>query len=67
MEKARNCGETYGGGRFVIVWRPQMATKNIKIKIHRGLRWLQNDMKNATINQKRAALMDERWDVTSER
>ena len=28
------------------------AMKNIKIKIRRGLRWLQNDMKNATINQK---------------
>jgi hypothetical protein len=27
------------------------ATKNKKIKIRRGLRWLQNDMKNATINQ----------------
>jgi hypothetical protein len=35
-----------------------MATKNIKIKIRRGLRWLQNDMKNTTINQKQAALMD---------
>ena len=28
------------------------APKNIKIKIRRVLRWLQNDMKNATINQK---------------
>ncbi len=42
------------------------ATKNLKIKICRGLRWLQNDVRNTTINQKRAALMDERWDVTSE-
>jgi hypothetical protein len=43
------------------------ATKNIKIKTRRGLRWLQNNMKNATINQKRAALMDRRWNGTRER
>jgi hypothetical protein len=42
------------------------ATKNLKIKIRRGLRWLQNDVRNTTINQKRAASMEERWDVTSE-
>ncbi len=27
------------------------ATKNIKIKIRRGLRWLQNDIRNAKINK----------------
>jgi hypothetical protein len=43
------------------------ATKNIKIKIRRGLRWLQNNMKNATINQKRAALTDGRWNGMRER
>ena len=43
------------------------ATKNIKIKIHRSLRWLQNNMKKATINQKQAALMDGRWNGTRER
>jgi hypothetical protein len=42
------------------------AMKILKIKIHRGLRWLQNDVRNTTINQKQAALMDERWDVMSE-
>ena len=43
------------------------VTKNIKIKIRRGLRWLQNDVRNATINQKRAASIYGRWDVMSER
>ncbi len=43
------------------------VVKKLKIKIRRGLRWLQNDVRNTTINQKRAASMDERWDVTSER
>ncbi len=42
------------------------GTKNLKIKIRRGLRWLQNDVRNTTIKQKQAASMDERWDVTSE-
>jgi hypothetical protein len=41
--------------------------KNIKIKIRRCLRWLQNDMKNATIDQKRAALTDGRWNGMRER
>ena len=36
-------------GCFAIVGS---VTKNIKIKIRRCLRWLQNDMKNATVNQK---------------
>jgi hypothetical protein len=27
------------------------VTKNIKIKIRRGIRWLQNDERNATINK----------------
>ena len=43
------------------------ATKNINNKKRRGLRWLQNNVKNATINQKRAASMDGRWDGTRER
>ena len=43
------------------------ATKNINNKKRRGLRWLQNDIKNATINQKQAASMDGRWDGTRER
>ena len=34
------------------------ATKKLKIKI--------DDVRNTTINQKRAALTDEMWDVTSE-
>jgi hypothetical protein len=38
------------------------AMKNIKIKIHHDLKQLQNVVKNATINKKRAALMEERWD-----
>jgi hypothetical protein len=38
------------------------ATKNIKIKIRRDLKRLQNALKNATINKKRAALMEGRWD-----
>ena len=38
------------------------ATKNIKIKIRRGLTRLQNVLKNATINKKRAALMKGRRD-----
>ncbi len=38
------------------------ATKNIKIKIRRGLTWLQNVLKNATINEKRAASMKGRRD-----
>jgi hypothetical protein len=42
------------------------ATKNIKIKNCRGRRWLQNDVKNTTINQNRAASPDKRWYVTSE-
>ncbi len=42
------------------------AMKILKIKLRHGLRWLQNDVRNTTINQKRAASMDERWDVTSE-
>ena len=37
------------------------ATKNIKIKICRGLKRLQNIVKNATINKKRAASMEGRW------
>ncbi len=37
------------------------ATKNIKIKIRHGLKRLQNIVKNATINKKRAALMEGRW------
>jgi hypothetical protein len=32
------------------------ATKYIKIKICRDLRWLKNDVKNATINQKTSGL-----------
>ncbi len=40
------------------------ATKNIKIKIRRDLKRLQNVVKNATINKKRAALMEGRWDET---
>jgi hypothetical protein len=42
------------------------VTKNLKIKIRRGHRWLQNDVKNTTINEKRVALIYGRWDVTSE-
>jgi hypothetical protein len=42
------------------------ATKNLKIKICCGRRWLQNDIKNTIINQNRADLTDKRWDVTSE-
>ena len=38
------------------------ATKNIKIKIRRGLTPLQNVLKNATINEKRAASMKGRRD-----
>ena len=38
------------------------ATKNIKIKIRRGLTRLQNVLKNATINEKRAASMKGRRD-----
>ena len=38
------------------------ATKNIKIKIRRGLTRLQKVLKNATINEKRAALMKGRRD-----
>ncbi len=34
------------------------ATKKLKIKI--------DDVRNKTINQKQAALTDDRWDVTSE-
>jgi hypothetical protein len=38
------------------------ATKNIKIEIRRGLTRLQNVLKNATINKKRAASMKGRRD-----
>jgi hypothetical protein len=37
------------------------VTKNIKIKKSCGLKRLQNIVKKATINTKRAASMDERW------
>jgi hypothetical protein len=42
------------------------ATKNLKIKIRRSRRWLQNDVKITIINQNRVASSKERWDVTSE-
>ena len=43
------------------------ATKNIKIKIRRGLTRLQNVLKNATINKKRAGLdeRETRWDEST--
>jgi hypothetical protein len=43
------------------------ATKNMQIKIHRGLRWPQNDLKNTTTNQKRAALTEGGYDWMRER
>ena len=44
------------------------ATKNIKIKIRRRLKRLENIIiKNATINEKRAASTEGRWDGTRER
>ncbi len=43
------------------------ATKNIKIKIRCRLKRLENIIKNATINKKRAASMEGRWDGTRER
>ena len=57
-----------GGG----VFRNRMAaeneaTKNIKIKIRRRLKRLENIIKNATINKKRAASTEGRWDGTRER
>ena len=66
-KRARDCGGTCGG-----VFRNRMAAeneaaKNIKIKIRRRLKRLENIIKNATINEKRAALTDGRWDGTGER
>ena len=55
-ERTRGAFHSFGG-----------ATKNIKIIIRRCLRLLQNSMKNATINQKPAALTDGRWSETRER
>jgi len=40
------------------------AMKNIKIKIRRGLKRLQNVVKKATINKKRAVSVEGRWDGT---
>ena len=53
------------------VFRNRMAAKNeatkiIKIKIRRRLKWLENVIKNATINEKQAASMEGRWDGTRE-
>ncbi len=52
-----------GGSALQLFGGGNEATKNVKIKICRGLRWLQNDIKNTAINQKRAALTEERWDL----
>ncbi len=49
MEKAPDCGGTYGGERLPFGG----AMKNIKIKIRRGLKRLQNVLKNATIKHER--------------
>jgi len=49
MEEARNCGRTYGGERLPFGG----VTKNIKIKIRRGLKRLQNVLKNTTIKHER--------------
>jgi hypothetical protein len=68
LEEARDCGGKYGGGAFRnCLAAANEATKNQKIKIRRGLRWLQNNMNIATINQKRAALTNGRWGGTRER
>ena len=55
------------GGRFAVVWDGELSGKNRHNKKRRGLRWLQNNVKNATIKQKRAASTDGRWDGTRER
>ena len=65
-ERARDRGGMCGG-----VFRNRMAaeneaTKNIKIKIRRRLKRLENIIKNATINKKRAASTVGRWDGTRE-
>ena len=57
--------ECDGGG----VFRNRMAaeneaTKNKKIKIRHRLKRLENIIKNATINEKRAASTEGRWDGT---
>jgi hypothetical protein len=56
--------ERRGGGFCNHLAAAKEATKKIKIKIRRGLNWLQNVVKNVTINKKRAASMERRWDGT---
>ena len=65
MEEVRDCGGTYGGKRIASAAANE-AKKYIKIKLRRGLKRLQNVVKNATINKKRAASMEGRWDETRE-
>ncbi len=56
--------ERRGGGFRNRLAAANEATKNIKIKIRRGLKRLQNVVKNAKINKKRAASMEGRRDGT---
>ncbi len=61
-----DCGRTFWWAFNDCLAAANEATKNNKIKIRSGLRWLQNDVKNTTINQKRATSMDGRQDGTKE-
>ena len=67
-EGARPWRNVMGGGVFCNRMAAENeATKNIKIKIRRRLKRLENIIKNATINEKRAASTEGRWDGTRER
>ena len=47
--------ESVGGAFCHHLAAANEATKYMQIKIRRGLRWPQNDVKNTTTNQKQAA------------
>ena len=67
VEGGRPWRNVWGGAFCNRMAAANEATKNIKIKIRRGLKWPQNVEQNATINNKNAASMDGRWDGTRER